>query len=95
MDEYKSYKQFAVCLAAVMLVMLVVTGVSIAGEQPKAAAPAPTVGGDYVGSDVCITCHDDQNRRGQHRVLFAGRPDGPLGGELGRRGCRVRLDGGQ
>jgi DmsE family decaheme c-type cytochrome len=68
MDEFKNHKRFAVSLAAVMLVMLVVTGVSIAGEQPK-AAPAPTVGGDYVGSDICISCHDDQNRRMKNTVM--------------------------
>ena len=68
MDEFKNHKRFAVSLAAGMLVMLVVTGVSIAGELPK-AAPAPAVGGDYVGSDICITCHEDQNRRMKNTVM--------------------------
>ncbi len=62
MPECKNLKRLAVSLAAVMLVLLVVTGVSIAGEQQPKAAPAPGIGSDYVGSDTCITCHDDQNR---------------------------------
>ena len=72
MDEFKFLKRFAVSLAAVLLVMLVMTGVSSAGEQPKAApakTPAKTIDGDYVGSDVCISCHDDQNRRFKNTVM--------------------------
>jgi DmsE family decaheme c-type cytochrome len=62
MHELKNLKRLAVSVAAVMLVLLATTGVSIAGEKPQ-AAPAPAVNSDYVGSDVCIGCHDDQNRR--------------------------------
>ena len=58
MDKFKNYKRFAVSLAAVVLVMLVATGVSIAGEQAK-AAPAPAVDSTYVGSDTCATCHEE------------------------------------
>lgn len=58
MDEFRNHKRLAISLAAGMLVMLVVTGVSIAGEQPK-AAPAPAVDSKYVGSDTCATCHED------------------------------------
>ena len=71
MDEFKHHKRLAVCVAAVMLVMLAATGVSIAGEQqqPQKAAPAPAVSSDYVGSDVCIGCHDDQNRRFKNTAM--------------------------
>lgn len=68
MDEIKNHKRCAICLAAVMLVMLVVTGVSIAGEKPK-AAPASGINSDYVGSDTCVTCHEDQDRRFKHTVM--------------------------
>jgi len=35
-----------------------------AASQDKAKAPPPKgPDGDYVGSETCITCHDDQNRR--------------------------------
>src|SRR5579864_8756584 len=38
--------------------------------QEKAKAPAPTgPDGDYVGSETCITCHDDQNRRFKNTVM--------------------------
>src|SRR6266496_1369350 len=40
-----------------------VTGAYASGQQAKPATPAPKSDGDYVGSDTCITCHDDQNRR--------------------------------
>ncbi len=58
MDEHKSHKRFAIVLAAVALVMLLVTGVSMAGEKPK-AAPAPAIDSKYVGSETCATCHED------------------------------------
>ncbi len=58
----------AICVAAVMLVILVVVGISIAGEQPK-AAPAPGINSDYVGSDVCVGCHEDQNKRFNNTVM--------------------------
>lgn|SRR5512147_1426119 len=58
MEKYKTHTRFAISLAAVMLVTLVVAGVSAAGEQPK-AAPAPAVDSKYVGSDTCATCHED------------------------------------
>ena len=41
----------------------IVTGAYASGPQAKPATPAPKADGDYVGSDTCITCHDDQNRR--------------------------------
>ncbi len=59
MDEFKTYKRLVMCMAAVMLVILVVTGVSIAGDQAKKAT---AINSDYVGSDTCVACHEEQNR---------------------------------
>ena len=56
MHNDKFLPRFALSLAAVMLVTVLVTGVSIAGELPKAAA-TPAAGGDYAGSDTCVACH--------------------------------------
>ena len=58
-------QRFAVRLAALVLVVLVVTGVSVAGGPPK---PAPT-NSDYVGNDTCISCHDGQNSRFKNTVM--------------------------
>jgi len=58
MNNFRNLKRFEISLAAVMLVTMLVVGVSVAGEQPK-AAPAPTVDSKYVGSDTCATCHED------------------------------------
>src|SRR5215467_5364909 len=68
MDEIKRHKRLVLSLAAVALVVLLATGVSIAGEQTK-TAPAPGINSDYVGSDVCIGCHDDQNRRFKNTAM--------------------------
>ncbi len=39
-------------------------------QQPSTAPPAKAAAsGDYVGSDVCIGCHDDQNRRFKNTVM--------------------------
>jgi DmsE family decaheme c-type cytochrome len=69
MHKFKNHTRLAIALAAVALVMLVVTGVSVAGEQPQKPAPAAGANSDYVGSDVCISCHDDQNRRFKNTVM--------------------------
>jgi DmsE family decaheme c-type cytochrome len=68
MDQIKSHKRFAIFLAAVMLVVLVMAGLSAAGEQPK-AAPGSGINSDYVGSDTCVACHEDQDRRFKHTVM--------------------------
>jgi Doubled CXXCH motif (Paired_CXXCH_1) len=68
MDHLSSRTRLLLFVAAVMLVTLVVTGVSIAGQQPTKAAPAAT-SGDYVGSDTCVTCHEDQNKRFSKTVM--------------------------
>ena len=69
MHKYENHTRIAIALAGVALVMLLVTGVSFAGGQHPQKA-APTAGaGDYVGSDVCIGCHDDQNKRFQNTVM--------------------------
>src|SRR5512141_1335848 len=68
MDKFKNHKRFAISLAAVALVMLVMAGVSGAGEQPK-KAPASAISSDYVGSDTCVACHEDQDRRFKHTVM--------------------------
>src|SRR5262250_1768733 len=39
-----------------------------AQENAKAAASSLT-DGDYVGSEVCITCHQDQDRRFKNTVM--------------------------
>lgn len=52
-------------LAAVpVLIVVALTRVQLAGASAQVAA-----GGDYVGSDTCITCHDDQNNRFKHTVM--------------------------
>jgi hypothetical protein len=38
--------------------------------QEKAKPPAPSAGdGDYVGSETCITCHQDQERRFKNTIM--------------------------
>jgi DmsE family decaheme c-type cytochrome len=69
MHKIQNHKRIAIAVAAVALVMLVVTGVSAARELPQKAAPTVAVTGDYVGSDVCIGCHDDQNKRFKNTVM--------------------------
>lgn len=69
MHKFENHTRIAIALAAVALVMLLVTGVSVAGGPPQKAAPAAKAGGDYVGSDVCISCHDDQNKRFKNTVM--------------------------
>jgi len=39
-----------------------------AQEKAKASA-APTADGDYVGSEVCVTCHQDQQHRFKNTVM--------------------------
>ena len=65
----------------------VIPGAYANGQQAKPAAAAKsTSDGDYVGSDTCITCHDDQHRRIKDtpmgKVLLA-HPRSPLE----QRGC--------
>lgn len=69
MHKFKNHKRVAIALAGVALVMLMVTGVSFAGDHPQKAAPAAGANSDYVGSDVCMSCHDDQNRRFKNTVM--------------------------
>lgn len=67
MNKFSYRKRFATAFAAVLTVVLVAAAVSIAGaQQPQKTAAAPTaaaVNSDYVGADVCIGCHEDQNKR--------------------------------
>ena len=37
-------------------------------EKPK-AGPSSTADGDYVGSETCITCHQDQDRRFKNTIM--------------------------
>lgn len=64
----------------VLLLAVAIAAVSIAQEpatsapkpaatQEKAKATPATAGGDYVGSEVCITCHQDQDRRFKNTVM--------------------------
>src|SRR3954471_1543182 len=69
MHKIQNHKRIAIAVAAVALVMLVVTGVSTARELPQKAAPTAAVTGDYVGSHVCIGCHDDQNKLFKNTVM--------------------------
>ncbi len=74
MDQFQNHKRFAIALAAVMLVILIMTGVCAAGEQPK-SAPAPA-NSQYVGSDTCATCHEEiakgMDRTPHYRMKFQG-----------------------
>ena len=98
MHKFTHHKRFVLCLAAVMLVALGITRVGIAGESPQ-AAPAPKVSGDYVGSDTCITCHEDQNKRFKNTVMgkaFANphTPDEKLGCESCHGPGKAHVDAG-
>jgi DmsE family decaheme c-type cytochrome len=58
----------------------------IASTAPGAKAPpAANADGDYVGTEVCITCHEDQNHRFKNTVMgkVMARPRTPLEA----RGC--------
>lgn len=42
----------------------------VAAEPSSAAAePAPQPAGDYVGSEVCVTCHADQEKSFVHTIM--------------------------
>ncbi len=68
-------------LFSLATVLLIVPAVLIAAGRPnrtpqsagssQAATPAPASSnaGDYVGSDVCVTCHEDQQRRFRTTVM--------------------------
>lgn len=84
----------------VLLVLLAVTASAIAGqlanseakpapaqEQAKPAAPSGA-DGDYVGSETCITCHQDQEHRFKNTIMgkvMLGNPRTPLEA----RGCEA------
>jgi DmsE family decaheme c-type cytochrome len=62
--------------SAIMLMLIVASIIVVASAQsstpPKpavATAAAPAVSGDYVGSDTCIACHEDQSRRMKNTVM--------------------------
>ena len=69
MNKFLLTKRFATFLAAVVLVILGVTGASVAGQQPNKPAVAPTASSDYVGTDTCVSCHEDQNKRFLNTVM--------------------------
>jgi DmsE family decaheme c-type cytochrome len=60
-------------ISGVFLVLMFAA--ALAGAQSNTAAqqakaqPAAKSDGDYVGSDICISCHDDQNRRMKNTVM--------------------------
>jgi DmsE family decaheme c-type cytochrome len=58
---------------AALLIIVAALALSANAAQDKAKAAMPsaqgTDAGDYVGSDICISCHDDQNRRMKNTVM--------------------------
>lgn len=84
----------------ILLALLAVTASAIAGqlansevkpapaqEQAKPAAPSGA-DGDYVGSETCITCHQDQEHRFKNTIMgkvMLGNPRTPLEA----RGCEA------
>ncbi len=56
-----------------LLFLLVGAGLALAGDKASSSAtPANQTSaksGDYVGSDTCVTCHDDQDRRFKKTVM--------------------------
>jgi DmsE family decaheme c-type cytochrome len=69
-------------LAVVLLLpLLLAAGLPLAGRAagqestpekpaaPPAAAKAAAPTGDYVGTDTCVTCHDDEQRRFKNTVM--------------------------
>ncbi len=68
MEKLIGHERRAMSMVAVMLVTLIMAGISIASEKPK-ATPAAAIDSDYVGADVCAGCHEDQNKRFQNTVM--------------------------
>ena len=58
MHTYRSDQRFAIYLAALALVLLIVSGAALAADQPK-SVPSAAETGKYVGSDTCASCHED------------------------------------
>jgi DmsE family decaheme c-type cytochrome len=86
--------------AVTLLVALAVTATAVAGQlantgampatpQEKAKAAAPSgADGDYVGSETCVTCHQDQEHRFKNTIMgkvMLGNPRTPLEA----RGCEA------
>src|SRR5689334_2147846 len=73
MDKFRNHKRFVLYLAAVTLVVLVTASVTIASGPPQATPAAKVnsdkLNGEYVGNDVCITCHEDQNKRFKNTAM--------------------------
>src|SRR5690242_12432637 len=98
MEAITNHKRFAISLAAVMLVTLVLAGSALAGDQPKAAAPAPSANNKYVGSDTCATCHEEIAKGVEHsahfRMKFQAKTEGATGCESCHGPGAAHVDGG-
>ena len=75
---------FLVALLAVALVAAVPASPAASPEQAK-AQPTAKADGDYVGSEACLACHEDQQRRFKNTIMgkIMARPRTPEEG----RGC--------
>ena len=59
---------FLVALLAVALVAAVPASPAASPEQAK-AQPTAKANGDYVGSEACLACHEDQQRRFKNTIM--------------------------
>ena len=69
MPKVRAIKLIALLLPMLLSIRLIAgqstpeaTNTHATQEKAKSAGPSGNAGG-YVGSEVCITCHEDQNRR--------------------------------
>ena len=67
----KPIRAFSAIFLSTLVVPLLIWGRGPGQEPTKrdAQAPSMTTGGDYVGSDTCITCHADQGKHFQSTIM--------------------------
>ena len=99
MNNLNIPKRFAIGAAAVVLTVLVFTGFGIAGAPPQKPAEKPAVSGDYVGSETCAGCHEEQAKRFKNTAMgkaFANphTADEKLGCESCHGPGKAHVDGG-
>jgi DmsE family decaheme c-type cytochrome len=82
--SFQSGQRFAMGLAVLGLLVVILPGIAMAADQSK---PAPAAGGQYAGSDICASCHEEvakaMDRTPHYRMKFQSAK------EAGATGCEA------